>query len=950
MKKLYTTDDFDISLFERFNNYLSKNGDSLLSSFPISDEELLILNDKAKKILSRCNSMNDESELIIILTLINFVINDYKLGHFWDEFKAFLSIEDIDNKTKIKIESFCNKYSLFFYKRENRGFKTTIMVHSILPNFLMDYFFDTLYDIYIKDLEEEYHDEEVKILLDYIEIFFKNNIKNDEVSVNYKNRKITLLNNKLPISFRTAYIEYPNEVKPIVERMLYYIDQLHYNNEIEYLQNDRFDKYFKSYIKKEPILKERKLRQKSETKKKFSIAKYSLNYRYSLPKLYLNLPQQLVDASLLNDDIYLTLYDDNVIIKSKILDVLQGKLSFKTEQLEIELEKFYPKLRYEIKTDDKVIYNSKNSLFRDFLIFNNEGNESNNFFLDESIHLLYLKSDEVIVSPNNTKSNNKEHCNYNITEILMEKDTEVLINNKYININDIKRNVCKNSNLENCAKLITSNKEYNIFTKPPEFNFIKPYNKSDCKIIVIINGENYRLDEIAITKSIEIADGSGDTIEEIKFKENIIEESKLYSFSFKFAGESYSIKDINFSVLTNFKIHFDKDIYINDFQAIIDNIDFNKNHITFEESFPITVDIKKVNFSEIMVDINNIKCTLRVNIPILVWKINDELPPKESILNLWYDNLKEDSLKVYGDLNYKIFIKQSNKTIFINNKSNRENTINLKNITADNNQQSITIAIESNNKHFNLLNIYFYPFIDNISIENSLCGKEGFFLSYDYIGHVDLIAELRNSKISQILKTFDLKNKSNVFDKSTKLVDGDYQLVFKTIKNSSFFGIKEDVVKTVHFKLIRNMIEYSKDNQRNNVTISEKKTKIYLEDRCIKINKCYCNNGKFYDISNLKLTNIKSDECDCIALFDYTPEIIQAIKNPCGRVGNSIKVRVDIKLSKYKNEIWGTIKFKDKPLLYNTASRIIMPYTSEHKYVKVNYVCLGSEKEFFICH
>ena len=160
-----------VDLYERILSEIKNNDNFLLGILEINDSEYKQIQDIVRFVVNRQFRGNDNIYSgILCFGLVQFAIRDYKLGSFWEEASEFFKVDQkqLESKAKSALEHFLQKHNLYFhYGNVNRGYVVTILVHAILPNENLGRFFNLLFELYFRDLEEDYDEEEVDSFLNY---------------------------------------------------------------------------------------------------------------------------------------------------------------------------------------------------------------------------------------------------------------------------------------------------------------------------------------------------------------------------------------------------------------------------------------------------------------------------------------------------------------------------------------------------------------------------------------------------------------------------------------------------------------------------------------------------------------------------------------------------------------------------------------------------------------
>ncbi|QNO15910.1 hypothetical protein HYG86_14605 [Alkalicella caledoniensis] len=421
---------------------------------------------------------NTEEKELISMALVTFAINDYGGGRFWSEFAEKLRYDtsEVTRIGKEVFENFCISNNLYFHVgNKNKGYVTSILCHAIIPNSNLPRFFDFLQDLYFKDLEEDYIDQEVEELIQYMQKLFTKYIEDDDISLVVQGSKMTIANQQLPKAFRLAFVKSPQKVATILERLLLYINQRNYGQMVEYLEQDRFDIFFDHHrFEMNGKVGPNKWGGKSQSSKKFITAQYYIENE----EIYLQLPRQIIDSDYINHNIYLQISFGSQVIHEQELTLTKSRLLFKTEQELVKLPSFNTEISYKIIAGPNTIHASKGSLNREFIIFDHEGNEVNPRKLtDETIKVVTPYDSEVLTDDAETIV--LKYGTYRITTVFLNEESLIIINNKVLspNVASLKTEVEDKYRYPGIV-IEESTKQYSVYSKIPTIKLRMPYGKS----------------------------------------------------------------------------------------------------------------------------------------------------------------------------------------------------------------------------------------------------------------------------------------------------------------------------------------------------------------------------------------------------------------------------------------------------------------------------------------
>jgi len=486
----------------------------LLGSIEISEDEYQQLKILSSDFIEYDNLQSrSKKATIITLALIHFAIREYENGQFWNEAAEKLNCDrrKIEREGKAAIERFLTEKNLYFHVGNmNKGYVTTILTHAIIPNSSLPKFFDFLHEIYFKDLEEDYHDKEVEELLQYMLRLFTKCLDDEDLSFIVQGSKMTVARQQLPKSFRLAYVKSPSIVLPIMERLLIYIHQKNYGEYIEFLVEDRFDVFFSKLSNNTTniVHRKRKVYTVSGYQKKFHTAQYL----YEKNDLTLVLPRQIIESEHVANELYVEILFGEEIRFVEELILTKSRIFFKTEQTIINLPEFHHEISYRIVSGNNIIYDSKQSLFREFIIVDTDGCEKHPKNLsDETIRVIALQDTEI--ETDDAEKIINYSSNYKVVTLFLNEDTLIYINDKALTTNIASISTGIDDVFKyNGVTIDYLDQKYTIHKKNPKINLRIQYGKNINNYTVSINDKNFSLDNASNYEILDILDGSGDVL------------------------------------------------------------------------------------------------------------------------------------------------------------------------------------------------------------------------------------------------------------------------------------------------------------------------------------------------------------------------------------------------------------------------------------------------------
>lgn len=274
--------------------------------------------------------------------------------------------------------------------------------------------------------------------------------------------------------------------------------------------------------------------------------------------------------------------------------LIKSRLLFKTEQITIHIPRFNNKISYRIMSGDTVIYSSQAVLFREFIIFDLQGNEINPKKLtDEPVKIITQLEDDVLTD--DAEIIVEYYSNYRITTAYLNEESVLLINDKVITTNTAAvKNEIDRSFIYKGVRIEDGFKVYQVYSKVPSIIIRVPFRKSEEDYIVSLNKQNYLMTEISNIEMKDIYDGSGDLLAKINFFDSAIKCNIPIHLEIREKGSNRVYLEEDFIVLKCLKYEFDKNYYYNEKEAKIIELECKGIQFTTKYKLPMTINIKKI--------------------------------------------------------------------------------------------------------------------------------------------------------------------------------------------------------------------------------------------------------------------------------------------------------------------------------------------------------------------
>jgi len=798
-----------IQLLKKIENDIKYyNREYLIGMFELDDElyeEVICL---ARDLINRDKYLlKEEKNAIISVALVNFAIKDYQNGQFWHEVAEKLNIDvyEVMKVCKKAFETYCIKKGLYFHiGHKNKGYVTSILVHAIIPNSSLVKFIEFLQDLYFKDLEEDYIDQEVEELIQYMHRLFSKYLEDEDINLIVQGSKMTIARQQLPKSFRIAFVKSPSIVVPIIERLLFYTNQKNYGELIEYLEKNRFDFFFSKYeySNKDTISNGSKKQKQDGIIKRFHTAQYY----YEDTNIYLQLPRQIIESDFVDKELFVeVLFNDQVEIVERLL-LIKSRLLFKTEQITIHIPRFNNKISYRIMSGDTVIYSSQAVLFREFIIFDLQGNEINPKKLtDEPVKIITQLEDDVLTD--DAEIIVEYYSNYRITTAYLNEESVLLINDKVITTNTAAvKNEIDRSFIYKGVRIEDGFKVYQVYSKVPSIIIRVPFRKSEEDYIVSLNKQNYLMTEISNIEMKDIYDGSGDLLAKINFFDSAIKCNIPIHLEIREKGSNRVYLEEDFIVLKCLKYEFDKNYYYNEKEAKIIELECKGIQFTTKYKLPMTINIKKNKELRKEILIDNKKYYFVIEVPVLSWRFGNIDSGMKYSDNIWWENLGDYTLYIkFPNEPSKLYIVTSQGCEKIQGKLIRdEYKFSLHYLFQVTKQEPITLGVRIGNNDELITTIHFEPCIKNflISYYDNRHLISGLYGSWYFLGKGKLFVDVIYSANSMVIKKYELDQLDNLIDRDIELYYGEHEIEIYQIEEDDFFGETASKKVLLHEKFI----------------------------------------------------------------------------------------------------------------------------------------------------
>lgn len=607
---------------------------------------------KLGKILnSYSGSCGSDNEIVFIsLVLIGMLHYD---GNYYDSVNStYQNLYKYYSEQKIEglIRSILSKYRSDETEKISKSrIINVVLSNAIVPSHFLKSFFEFVYDIYRLNFEYNLSDElEDDFRFVYEGLSKSMGSNGDELKLNVTKKTYKLIKSTKELIANNNNIDNINAVIKLSIIVIKLIDKKIWNKEIK-IFNPYLKEGYNSWIA--TLNNDRRISSSRHKSKLHS--RWEPKYVLSQNNIYIVPPIHRVNADYDYSDICIVVYNDNtVIFKNEKPDIREIIGGYQISINKIKLCNPIGKISYKLLAGNKIIYDSKDKLFRDFIVFKQDGTEIKNNTNYSGTAILCLNSANTDFKSFYTDKN------YLLSSQNVKLGSVLMIENYIFSFSSFIKPGIFGDKLQNHYIVDThTNEQISVYRSIKYLMFENEINNTDIEIV--INSQHLKLSDFTYTKSsrdsadkyvvnLDITDSGIHTIK--VFTTQNRKRTRLFSSVFALDTElktdMLKLDDESFLVYVSselFSSVINKDIVISEFYE--DWLKFNILGQEYSYRIPFQFDIYRIDSSK--------------------WKsMNNEI---------WIGEINQDSiLDLYGSATDELMILTSVG-------SKIENTIQIKN-------------------------------------------------------------------------------------------------------------------------------------------------------------------------------------------------------------------------------------------------------------------------------
>lgn len=542
-----------------------------------------------------------ENREIIVVSLVLIAMLEYD-GNFYDSVRETYT-RAYRNYSEQKVEGLIRSI-LSRYKRQNEDASRTRIINialenAIVPQTFLSAFFEFIFDIYKLNFEYDLPEEPYN---DFKFVFegLRSNIisEGDDISINVTQKTYKLIVATKQLMSHDDGLEALIKLSILVVRL---IDKRFWDKEVNI-----FNPYLK--IGYEGWEKQLKETTKGNFENRKSTSEFRSNWepKFIIDKesIYLSTPAHRVKAQYNYNDIAVVVLNNGVEIYRNnncyIKEIIGG---YQVNPLKIPIERPLGKLTYRLVAGADIIYDSKEKLYRNYIVFNNEGKELDNNTDYEGRAYFCYKAGEAEIQ----NISKKEY--YCVGYKLVRAGDAINMGHDVFNFSSMIKPGIFGQLYNNCFVLKLETNEYLSVYKEVDFVAFEANDLSN-KFEIIINDKHNKISEMEYSRTtlretiikyvvaLNLQESKIYTIEINQIvagkKNKILKECFVYDSELIYGTEGISDELYRIAISSGIlQKKIDTEIFVDDFN--LNFIDFDCNGKKYNYLLPLNLGFYKID-------------------------------------------------------------------------------------------------------------------------------------------------------------------------------------------------------------------------------------------------------------------------------------------------------------------------------------------------------------------
>lgn len=317
--------------------------------------------------------------------------SDESDGKLWDYLFAQLGYDDaaarncskqtLRNKVT-EILDYVFRFEGKFYSEDGHRYFNTLRLHALAPTQSVEHLYNLLYDFYKTNLEYQYieGDNSYRIFVMQICKRWQNKTINDDIDSDLKTRS-----DYLAASFRELFTQRPEYTAALCDALVYRMDVMLRGSTDIFTEGNRWDKLMLDWYRRKAETERQRMKQSSANARTARVvtdsSKIAPTYQYKDGQLSLFLPR--IRLPEITERPTAVLLQDGRVINSIQLSVFGNDLCLTTREIKICLSDHENidwdspmEFRIILQCGEKTLYDSRQQLYRSYLLFRADGEET----------------------------------------------------------------------------------------------------------------------------------------------------------------------------------------------------------------------------------------------------------------------------------------------------------------------------------------------------------------------------------------------------------------------------------------------------------------------------------------------------------------------------------------------------------------------------------------------
>lgn len=679
-----------------------------------------------KILIFRNKSIYDVDYQIIYISLILIGLLNYDGNYYEHVAETYKNLYDYSvNKVVIenKIRQLITKVN-YKYAGDNRQ-TTELLKNAIVPKYYLPAFFDFIFDIYKYNFQYElpldFEDIKNELSFVYESIRDNLNLNDDNLSLKSVAKTYNLIKST---KYLINDLENINHLVDFSEIVLRIINNYYWQDKIENYDNSYFNYGFQNWKKTDIKEKRKNNRKKCELH-----SRWQPQFELEGNKIYIHIPEHKIKEKYDYEKLKIEILNGNQIIYTKeVTEVYKIIGGYRLPAIKLEIINPLENLEYRLLCDNEQIYSSGKILYRNYIMFDNDGKE---IFNQHDYKGTVICCSKVIPEKFAFMFKNSY---YSLGLLNVKIGDFIKINNEYFTFSTNWYSGIVGTNFEEICNI--DDKAYEMYKNVDNFVF-QTANVPE-NIMILINNKRYHLNDLSFNKTANINTNYYLVNYDFPSGKNIIEILEKTEDKYKQMAKFCFILDPDF----NYELEKLKD---DEFQIKI----FYLNNL-YQEVF----DLNKDNINHIKIN-DELSLDIALNLEVYrydksSWKYFNEY--------LWLENLGFYSQLTTTDFEYdKVMIMDEHNNIITTLIPTRKQNYIVTNIGSLKNYSEnkfLTLDFCNQNNIINTLKCYCQIIVDKKNTrfwyDNN---TNNFYGMVYYYGDKALLLVVRNTENEEIYKT-----------------------------------------------------------------------------------------------------------------------------------------------------------------------------------------------------